>query len=116
MGEPAEMGRGLIGGFADCLEIQAAGDDGGDVSEEDAFFGDGVESLSGGKSFFEDEAVEFRGVEAMDGGPGVGSVANVGGEALFAGEGDEVGNEAVIALAVDGRGEAHDGDVDAAFG
>lgn len=49
-------------------------------------------------------------VEAMDGGPAVGSVTDVGGNAFFAGGGDEPGNETVVvAFAMDRRREAHGG-------
>ena len=44
----------------------------------------------------------------MHGGPSIGAVANIRGDTLLAREGDDAGDEAMFAGAVDGRGKPHD--------
>ena len=65
---------------------------------------------------FDREPVEARGVEAVDGGPAVGAVADVRRDALLAGDRDQARDEAVVALAVHGRREPDDRGPDAALG
>ena len=101
--EPAEV----LGVDRGGRQIQAAADRLGDRAGLDALVVDGVEDVAGGCGF-EAEPEHPRGVEAVDGGPAVLARADVAGDALIAGGGDDHGHEAVVALAMDGRREAHD--------
>src|SRR5581483_4818773 len=75
-GEPAEVGGGFFGRFADEGDVQATGDDFGDVAKLDALVGDAVVSGSRG-AVFQREPEEARRVEAMDRGPAVAAVSDV---------------------------------------
>jgi hypothetical protein len=55
-----------------------------------------------------------RGIEPVHGGPAVGPVADVAGDALVAGDADQGRHEAVVAVAVIGRRKSHDRRADAA--
>ena len=76
-----------------------------DLADGDAFVGDGVEGRSRGGAF-QREPEQPCGVEPVHRRPAVASVADVAGEAFLAGDADEGRHEAVVAVAVHGRGEA----------
>ena len=57
---------------------------------------------------FERQPEDARGVGAVHGGPAVGPVAHVAGDAPVARDGDQHGDEPRVARAVDGRRQAHD--------
>ena len=79
----------------------------GDLADGHAFVTDGVEHCAGG-SLFDGQPVQARSVLHMDGGPAAGPIADVSGDALRPGRGDELGDEAVtFSLAVHRAGQ-HD--------
>ncbi len=106
-GEPAEMIAGFLDGFGDDGKAEAFSNKFCNVTEGDGFFGDAVIVSPRGTSL-KHEAVEMPGVQPVHGGPTILPIAHISGDALFARDADENGDEAVIAVAVDGGGETDD--------
>ncbi len=77
----------------------------GDVADGDALLADRVEHRPGRRAL-DPEPDQTGGVGAMDRGPAVDALADVGGRAGRAVSRDDHRDEAVVAVAVDGRGEA----------
>ena len=75
------------------------------VADRHALVGDRVQHRSR-RRLLQRQAEQARGVEAVHGGPAVGAVADVAGDALVAGDADQGGHEAVVAVAVHGRARA----------
>ena len=99
----------------DQRHVQVAADRLGDLAGGDAFVGDRVQGRSR-RCGLEREPEQACRVEAVHGGPAARSVAQVAGDALVAGDGDESRHEAVVAVAVHGRWEPEHGRADAAGG
>jgi AcrR family transcriptional regulator len=111
--EPAEVGVGLLAGDGGHRQIQVPADDRGDVPERHALVADRVQARARGRGL-QGQPEQARGIEPVHGGPAVGPVAHVGGQALHAGDADQARDEAVIALAVHRRRQAHRGNAYAA--
>ena len=77
----------------------------GDLAEGDALVADRVQDRAG-RGGLDGQAGQAGGVGAVHGRPAVGAVTHVAGHAALAGDADEGGHEAVVAVAVDRRGEA----------
>ncbi len=114
VGEPAEVVGGFFGLEGDGGDFEAMGESFGDVATGDSFLIYCVEDVAGG-SFFEREAVEVGGGEAMGGGPTILTLADVGDHAFFACELNDVSDEALL-FGVMHLGKADDGGSDAALG
>jgi hypothetical protein len=72
----------------------------GDRADGHPFVADGVEH-GAGRSLLNGQPVQARGVLHVNGGPAAGAVADVAGDALGPGHGNELGDEAVaLPLAV----------------
>ena len=99
MPDPAKMGGCLVAGFGDDRYVEAPADHLGDIASRDAFLGNAVVCGAGG-TFLNHEPVETRGIEAMHCRPTVETVTHVGGNAFFARDANQSGNESVIAFAV----------------
>ena len=78
----------------------------GDIPEGDALLGDRVIGTVH-RAAFHGKAEHGRRVEPVHRGPGVEAVTDIGRNALFARRGDENGNEAMIAPAMDRGRQAH---------
>ncbi len=92
--------------MADYWQSESRADRLGDCSRGYSGLGDGVQRGSGWCAF-ERQANETRRVDSVHRRPAVGTVTDVAGGTLFAGDGDQGGDETVITLSVDGRGEAN---------
>src|SRR5271165_5649216 len=88
--EPAEVARSLIGRYTHDRDVQQSADRRRDVAERNAFVGDGVEG-SADSPTLDRKAIDARRVETVDGGPAVEPFADIGGDALLAGDGVEHG-------------------------
>src|SRR5260221_433391 len=97
-------------GLLDVAGLSLEGLYGGDGH---ALIGDRVQPRSR-RGLFQRQAEQVRGVEPVHGGPAVGPVADVAGDARVAGDADQGRHEAVISFAVHRRGEPHNGRADAA--
>ena len=104
--EPAEVGVGFLAGDGGHRQVQVPADDRGDVAERHALVADRVQARACGRGL-QGQPEQARGIEPVHGGPAVGPVAHVGGQALRAGDADQGRDEAVIALAVHRRRQAH---------
>jgi len=91
-----DRGDGQAEGAADGLR---------DVAGGDAVFRDGVQA-SAGRSLRESKSDEARGIGPVHGGPPVGPVSRVTGDALFAGHRGDRRDEPVVASSVHGRRKA----------
>ncbi len=95
--------------------LEMAADHLGDVADRHALVGDRVQRRSR-RRLLQREAEQARGIEAVHGGPAVGPVADVAGDAFVAGDPDEGRHEAVVSVAVIRRRESHDRRADTAGG
>jgi hypothetical protein len=77
----------------------------GDGADRHALVRDPVQYRSR-RSLLQRQAEEVRGIEPVNGGPAVGPIADVAGDALLAGDADQGRDEAVISVAVIRRGES----------
>ena len=75
-----------------------------DLEHRDALLGDAVQRRAGRRRP-QREPEEARRVEPVDGGPAIGPAADVGRDAVGAGDVDQLRDEAVVALTVDRRGK-----------
>ena len=80
----------IFGGEGPSRQVQVPTDGLGDLADGYAFVADSVEHGAGG-SLLDREPVKTRGVLHVDGGPAAGPVADVAGDALGPGKGDELG-------------------------
>ena len=113
--EPAEVAVRLLAGDRGHRQVQVLADDLGDVAERHALVADRVQPGARGRGL-QGQPEQARGIEPVHRGPAVGPVAHVGGQALGAGDADQGRDEAVIALAVHRRRQAHGRDAYAASG
>ena len=113
--EPAEVLACVLGRDGDHREVEVATDHLGDLADRHAFVGDPVQNRSG-RGRLQRQAEEPRGIEPVHGGPAVGPVADVAGDALLACDVDQGGDEAVISVVVNRRRQSHDRRADAAGG
>jgi hypothetical protein len=99
------LGR-LGGGLGDDRHTEAAADHAGDVSERHALVGHPMEGGTR-RTLLKHKPVEMGNIEPVHRRPAVVPVAHIRRNALFSRDADQCRNEAVIALAMDGRREAH---------
>ena len=112
-GQPGEVLACVLGGDGDHREVEMPADHLGDVADRHALVGDRVQRRSR-RGLLQRQAEEARGIEPVHGGPAVGPVADVAGDALVAGDADQGRHEAVVSVAVNRRRKSHDGRADAA--
>src|SRR5580700_10112327 len=79
--EPAEVVHRVFGAEAGHRQPKSLADGSGDLVRRNAFVADSVVG-GAGLTFLQRETVEVRRVEPVSGGPPVGAVADVGGDAL----------------------------------
>lgn len=113
--EEAEVVACLLGGDGDGGDVEMLGEDLGDLEDRHALVAHGVKHRPGGRGL-DREAEQARRIIAVDRRPAVGAVADVGCDALRAREADRGGDEPVVAVAVGGRWEPHDGGADPVVG
>src|SRR5689334_2315115 len=97
--DPPEMALDVIGGDRCHGEAEGAADGLRDVAGGYAVFRDGVQA-GAGRGLRESQGDEARGIGPMHGGPPVGPVSRVAGDALFAGHSGDDRDEPVVAGAV----------------
>lgn len=97
----------LLEGQRGGRDLKDPGDLLRDALDGDGAFAGAVQHAAGG-SLLQRQPEEAGGVEAVDGRPAVGAVADVGGDAVPARRRDERRDEPVIARAVHGRRESND--------
>src|SRR5262249_29462022 len=95
----------LLRGLGSDRHLEAPRDPAGDVTDGHTVVGPPVEPRSGGSSL-EREPEEMRSVEPVHSGPSVEPITHVTRNLLVAGDADQGGNKAVIAVAVHRRREA----------
>ncbi len=113
--DPPEMTLDVIRGDRCDGEAEGAADGLRDVAGGYAVFRDGVQA-SAGRSLRESKSDEARGIGPVHGGPPVGPVSRVTGDALFAGHRGDRRDEPVVASPVHGRREAQAHGVHTAVG
>src|SRR5271168_1262784 len=79
--QPSEMLARVLGRDRHERQLEMPPDDLGDVADRDALVGHGVQRRSR-RGLLESKAEEASGVEAVYGGPAVGAVTDVAGDAL----------------------------------
>jgi len=84
----------LRGGQRLGRQVQVPADGLGDLADGHAFVADSVEHSTGGR-LLDSQPVKTRGVLHVDSGPTAGPIADVAGDALGPGHGDELGDESV---------------------
>src|SRR5579871_510695 len=101
----AEVVACLFRGNADQRQVQVPTNDPGDVAEWHPLVANAIKPRPS-RGGFQCQAVQGRRIEAMDSRPAIGPVADVGRDALLAGNGDQSRHEAVmVALAMYGQRE-----------
>src|SRR5215218_2487771 len=98
-GKPAEMSGRLVRWNGDDGHAEPAADHFGDRLERNALIGDGVIAAVP-DPLFEREAIEPGGIAPMHAGPAVAALSDIGRDAFFAGEIDQMRHETMIARAM----------------
>jgi len=97
----------LLGGLGDDRHVQVPADYIGDFSNRHALVGDPVKPGSRG-TLLKRQPEEMGSIEPVHRGPAVEPITHIGRNALFTCDADESRDEAVIAVAMYRRRQAHD--------
>src|SRR5580698_2366072 len=100
------MAGGLLGRLADNRHVQASADDARDVLERHALVSDAVVPGSR-RTLLNHQPVKMGSIEPVHRGPAVLAVTHICRNALFARDGDETRDKAVVAVAMHRGREAH---------